>query len=232
MKCIIVDDEPLALDILEEYIKNINSLELVARCSNAIEAFNFLNENEVELIFLDIEMPQLSGLEFIKNIKNPPMVILTTAYSEYALQGYELNIVDYLLKPISFERFLKAVNKINMKNVSVQFNINKQEENKEPEYIFVKIKDRSYKIYFEDIIFIESQRNYIKIQTAEKEYICYQSISNFETLLPPDKFIRVHRSFIVSKEKISVLSASEIECGRYKIPTGGQYRDKVLKIVN
>lgn len=231
MKCLIVDDEAHALDVLETYIDRIDDLHLAGRCTNAIEAFNQLKKEPVDLLFLDIQMPRLTGIEFLKNIDNPPKVIFTTAYRDYALEGYELNVLDYLLKPISFERFLKAVNKAwdrPSAPVSTQ-PVSFQEKRQEDPFLFLKADKKMVKVKLADILWIESLKDYVMVKTAEKEVITYQKISYLDEKLPEDQFIRVHRSFIVSRDKIDAFSATQVEIGSHSIPIGRNYKTEVIE---
>jgi DNA-binding LytR/AlgR family response regulator len=237
IKCLIVDDEPLALDVLETYIERLDNLELVGRCKNAIEAYNKLQNEKIDLLFLDIQMPKLTGIELVKNVHKPPKIIFTTAYREYALEGYELDALDYLLKPISFERFLRAVNKmlqINPKESTVSGitlatapssgGINPQEP-----FIYLKSDKRMVKIPLKDILYIESLKDYIRVRTTAKEVVSYQKISYLEEKLPEDQFLRIHRSFIVATNKIEAFSATHVEIGGHEIPIGRNYKNETLR---
>lgn len=235
IKCLIVDDEALALDVLENYIRRLDNLELVGRCLNAIEAFNHLQQKKVDLIFLDIQMPKLTGIEFIKNLNHPPKIIFTTAYRDYAIEGFDLNAADYLLKPISFERFFKSINKvvelIHPASVSgIDLSALSQTLSASTEsFIFVKADKKVVKINLNDILYIESLKDYVRIKTAEKEIISYQRISYLEEKLPEDQFLRIHRSFIVSLTRIDAFSHSFVEVQKMEIPIGRNYKSEVLK---
>jgi len=236
IRCIIVDDELLALDVLEGYISNVDSLELVARCNNAVEAYNILQKTNIDLAFLDIEMPKLSGIELLKNISHPPKVIFTTAYRNYAIEGFELEAIDYLLKPISFERFLKAVNKV--LRIGLQENIPEinftgvNESAYSKAFVYVKVEKSMVKVLLKDILYIESLKNYVRIKTTKKEFITYKSISSLEEKLPAAKFLRVHRSFIIAIDKIEILSANSILIHENEIPIGRSYKAMVDKKIN
>ncbi len=237
IRCAIVDDEPLALDVLENYIQKIDKLELVARVDNAVEAFNLLNKTQVDLLFLDIQMPRLTGLELLKNIFRPPKVIFTTAYREYALEGYELDVIDYLLKPISFERFLKAINKVYMLNGQMNPNLSMQgsklmEESYTDAFIYLKADKKMVKVLLKDILYIESLKDYIRVKTSTKSVTAYQRISYMEEKLPEDRFMRIHRSYIVSKQKVEAYSTTHIELANKEVPIGRNYRSAVLKALN
>ena len=225
LKCIIVDDEVIAQDILEEYISRIDELKLVARCNNAIDAFNLLKKEHIDLMFLDIQMPKLTGTDFLSSLEAPPKVIFTTAYSEYAVKGFELDAVDYLLKPISFERFLKAVNKV--RNKQNETNNSTDDDG----FIYLKSEGMMVKVVLSEIEYIESVRNCIHVHTPGKEIISYIPISSIEERLPKSEFIRIHRSFIISEKKIEAYSQNLVQVGGKKLPIGRNYKDSVMGII-
>lgn len=230
LKSLIVDDEALAQNVIERYIEQVNELTLVAKCIDAVEAINSLNEESVDLIFLDIEMPKLDGLSFLKTLKKPPKIILTTAYRKYAIEGFELDVVDYLLKPISFERFIKSVNKvINLK--SLEENFDSHSKDIEADYIYLRADNKMIQIPFEDILYIQSLSNYVRIFRNGRSIISYQKLSHLEKVLPSSRFIRVHRSYIVPLHRISSYTNSYLEIGEEEIPLGGQYKDKVIEVL-
>lgn len=224
--CIIIEDEPLAAEILQDYVLQVPFLQLKAVCANAILATEILRKNSVDLIFLDINLPKLKGLDFIRTLQHPPRIILTTAYHEYALQGYEHNVLDYLLKPIEFSRFLQAVNKIS--TPAIVTNVALPEERK---YQFFNVNKKMIKVFFDEILYIESQREYIKICTQAQAITTKLALNEIEELLQNDNFLRVHRSFIVAKDKIEAFSATEIDiCGR-QIPIGRAYKEEVWTVL-
>lgn len=226
--CIIIDDEPLAIEIVEAYVSKIEQLKLVGTFRNAIQAFAFLQEQPVDLIFLDIQMPKLSGLDFLKTLKNPPKVILTTAYRDYALDGYELEVLDYLLKPIPFERFLKAIAKVLHQPGTSSVVVPKTEQPTD-DYVYFKVDKKMVKTRMTDVLYIESVKDYVKVRTSDKEIITQQKISYLEESLPRDQFLRIHRSFIVNVEKIDAYSASDVEIGKHSVPIGRNYKNDVMK---
>jgi DNA-binding LytR/AlgR family response regulator len=235
MKVMIVDDEPLALDVLETFIEQIPSLELVKRCQNAIEAFDALKTNHIDLMFLDIQMPQLTGIDFLKSLKNPPMVIFTTAYPNYAIEGYELNVTDYLLKPISLERFMKAVNKaqnqfelLNKGTAPVQIG----NEADPSDFIFVKSDKKLVKIKYDEINYIEGLKDYVIIRTTTGRVITLQTMKSLEAKLPTNLFQRIHRSYIVSLDKIDAIVGNMVEINKKHLPIGKNYREALLTIIN
>src|SRR5688500_3769385 len=237
MKTLIIDDEPLALDVLETYISKMPELELVGRCSNALEANELLRKHDIDLIFLDIQMPQVSGVDFIKALSNPPLFIFTTAYSNYALEGYELNAIDYLLKPISIDRFMKAVNK-----AMEQYELRRKEESAEPsgregeDFFFVKADKKLVKVKYNEILYIEGLKDYVIIRLEQGRVVTLQTMKSLEDKLPLNKFKRIHRSYIVSIDKIHAVDGTSVdvyEKGQIKqLPIGKNYRDEILEIVN
>ena len=235
IKTIIVDDEPLALDVLETYVEQIPDLELVKRCNNALEANEFLSKNEVDLMFLDIEMPKLGGLEFLKILNDPPYIIITTAYPNYAVEGFELNVLDYMLKPISLERFMKSVNKVRQKMDSASKPNPVQQENNSEDYIFVKSDKKFIRIHYSDILYIEGLKDYVIIKTRESRVIALQTMKSLEKKLPADTFIRVHRSYIININFIDAVVGNTVEMtedGKLKmIPVGKNYKDDLVKII-
>ncbi len=227
IKCIIVDDEPLAIEIVESYVARIEELELIGTFRNAIQAFAFLQQHPVDLIFLDIQMPKLSGIDFLRTLKNPPKVIFTTAFRDYALDGFELEVVDYLLKPIPFDRFLKAVGKVmHQPSTATQ-----KTESVPDDYVYFKVDKKMVKTKMTDVLYIESIKDYVKVKTGEREIITQQKISYLEESLPREQFLRIHRSFIVNVDKIDAYSATDIEIGKHSIPIGRNYKNDVLKVL-
>lgn len=210
IRCIIVEDEPLARKILEGYISRVAFLELGGSYEDAIEAMEYLRRQPVDLMFLDIHLPEIKGLAFLKTLVNPPAVIITTAYHEYALEGYELNVVDYLLKPIEFERFLTAVNKV--------------KKDSQTDYLFVNIQLKKVKIYFSEILYVESQKEYVKIVTGDNSYLTKMATHEIESLLPVADFQRIHRSFIIAVHKVRSFNSEMVEIGGKSIPVGRGYR--------
>ena len=222
LTCIIVEDEPLAVKILSDYILQVPFLELQETFKDAILATNYLRHNNTDLIFLDIHLPKLKGMAFLKTLTHPPAVIITTAYHQYAVEGFDLNVTDYLLKPFEFERFLVAVNKVKI----IQSEKQKPDDSKAiKDHLFLNVQKKKIKILFSEIIYIESQREYIRIVTTKKEYISKMSTHEIEDLLPANLFKRIHRSFIVSINKIESYTAEMVEVSGVSIPIGRGYRD-------
>jgi DNA-binding LytR/AlgR family response regulator len=227
VRCLVVDDEPLAVKLVSSHIQQIDSLEIVASCKNALQALEILRNEPIDLMFLDIHMPQISGLDFLRTLTHPPKVILTTAYREYALEGFELDVVDYLLKPISFERFLKSVNKYFERMESpVSFH---EQNNPFPREDFILVKDNRtiFKVCLQDILFIEAFGEYVKIHTPEKVHLSRETMHDMEERLPHADFLRVHRTFLVPIRKITGFSSFSVYIQIHEIPIGRSYKDAV-----
>ena len=230
MNVIIVDDEPLALEVIETYLSNFPELKLLAKCANAIEAYEALENHNIDLMFLDIQMPQISGIDFLKSLKNPPKVIFCTAFPNYALEGFELNVVDYLLKPFSLDRFTKAVQKFkeiynkNDKALSTEAAL--------PDYIFVKADKKLIKVHFEDIFFVEGLKDYVMLHTPTGRIVTLQTMKSLEEKLPSDTFIRIHRSYIVNLKLIELLESNAVIVNKKKIPIGKNYKDELFNVIN
>jgi two-component system LytT family response regulator len=232
IKCLIVDDEPPAREIIRRYAEQVPTLDIAGECENAVQAFAFLQQQEVDLIFLDIRMPQLNGNDFIKALSAPPKVIFTTAYPEYALEGFELNAVDYLVKPVRFERFLKAVHKAYaVANIKQAVESVMPEEKKTEPFVYFRADRKMIKVMLDDVLYIESMKDYIKIITKQGTVITKQSISSVEAMLPEKEFIRVHRSYIVSLSKVNSFTSELIEIEKSEIPIGKLYRNEVMKVL-
>ncbi|SEB46586.1 DNA-binding response regulator, LytR/AlgR family [Tenacibaculum sp. MAR_2009_124] len=227
IKYIIVDDEPIAHEIIKGYCNVLPKLSFVQHCYDAIEAMEYLKNNEVDLVFLDLNMPKLKGFDFLKILQNPPKVIVTTAYQEFALEGYELNIVDYLLKPFSFERFIKAVNKVDVsdKETSPTSNVKKKEQS-----LFLRSNKKHVQVKYEDILFVEATGNYIKVVTSDKEIQVREKISDIMNLLPEEEFFQVHKSFIVAKQCINEIEGNRIFINDFVIPIGKVYKNNLKRL--
>lgn len=232
IKCLIIDDEPLAIMLIEKHVSQIPQLEIVASCQNALEAFEILKKEPIDLLFLDIQMPVLTGLEFAKSLQHPPSIIFTTAYREYALESYELNVVDYLLKPITFTRFFKAINKFlnNRKQETAPIVQIATSTPTAPEFIYVNANKKHIKILFQDILYVESIKDYIRIHTTDQRITTKDKISEFEQKVP-DYFLRIHRSFIVNKRQVTAFTAHDVEIGTTEIPIGVSYKKSVFEVL-
>lgn len=225
--CLIVEDEPLAAEILQDYILQIPFLECNGICRDGIYAMQILQEEKIDILFLDIHLPKIKGLDFLKTVKNPPQVIITTAYREYALDGYELNVVDYLLKPISFNRFIAAVNKLKNQTGKI---INPEPiitSGADEFFLLINVNKKRIKVFEQDILFIESQREYVRIVTVKNSYLTKCTLSEMEQQLQGKNFLRIHRSFIAAIHKITAFTAVSVEIGSYRLPVGRSYREIV-----
>ncbi|MEP1488075.1 MAG: response regulator transcription factor [Algibacter sp.] len=225
IRCLIIDDEPSSQIILKNFIKDVDFLELSGTCNNAIEALETLQNTNIDLLFLDIKMPKISGLSFYKSLPNPPKVIFTTAYPKYAIDGFEVNAVDFLLKPFAFERFLTAVNKVlelipNTKNLI------------EPEYLLIKSNKVLHKIRTENVIFIEAFGDYVKVHLKDSFILTNSTFTSILKTLPEKKFIRTHKSFAINSEKVNSIKGNQINMNSYKIPIGQKYKSNFLKFIN
>lgn len=229
--CIIVEDEPLAAEVLEDYIKQVPFLELKSICADAIFAMEILQKQKIDVVFLDIHLPRLKGLDFVKTLKHPPQIIVTTAYRDYAIEGYELNVLDYLVKPVSFNRFLMAVNKLKIQSTGDILFSSVLSASPERAHLFINVNKKMIKVYMDEILFIESKKEYINIVTKEKSFLTKYQLGEIEEQLPKDEFIRVHRSFVISKSKIDAFTATEIEIAGEPIPIGRSYKELILAIV-
>ena len=228
LKCLLVDDEPPALSILEKYISMVNQLEVTGKCSNAFQAMEILQQKKVDLLFLDIQMPKLSGTSFLKTLSHPPKVIFTTAYKEFASEAFDLDAVDYLVKPVSLERFLKAVNKVTKAGPTPD---EQQVAPVNNGFLYFRAERKMVKVFLDEIIYVESLKDYIKIyRVNEKPLLVKQSMSTLEAMLPQHLFVRVHRSFIVSIHKITAFTSQDIEVGNIEIPIGRLYAGRLQKL--
>jgi DNA-binding LytR/AlgR family response regulator len=232
INCLIVDDEPPALLLMEKYINAVPVLHFAGKCSNAVDAMPILQQYSIDLIFLDIQMPHILGTDFIRALINPPKVVFTTAFRKFAVEGFELDAVDYLLKPISFERFLKAVNKVMKLNLPVVPTFPEDMGTKkepEPSFLFLRADRKNLKIQLHEILFVESLKDYVKVVTKDRTIVSKQAISTIEESLPEEAFLRIHRSFIVSISKIESFTAGLIQVGKYELPVSRSYRHEVEK---
>lgn len=223
IKCLIIDDEPIAREGLKEHVEQIEFLNLIATCKNAIEATNWMQKADIDLIFLDIQMPKVTGIEFMKNLKNPPLTVFTTAYPEYAIESYELDIVDYLLKPISFPRFLKAALKAKEYMAQHEHQVVRNED-----FFFVKCSQKIEKIIVQEITYVESMSNYVIIHTKDRKFVTYLTFKSVEDQLPSDQFIRIHRSYMVALSAIKTIEGSDLIIDGATLPISKNYKDEVM----
>lgn len=225
LNCIIVDDEPSGRQVLEEYILETPFLKLKGKAENPLVAYELLQAQPIDLIFLDIQMPKINGLDFLRSLEAPPMVILTTAFSEYALKGFEYNVIDYLLKPIALQRFIKASTK-----AKDYFELSNN-QSQSSDYFFVKCNSKFEKIFYDDLLFVEAANNYVLFQTIDKRHISYLTFKSIEESLPQNQFIKVHKSFIISISKIKNLDSEEITVGTHTIPISRKLKDVVMNSI-
>lgn len=232
--CLIVDDEPLARELMRNHIQKLDNFEIVAECSDAMKALEVLRNHKIDLMFMDIQMPQITGIEFLKTLKHPPQVIITTAYREYALEGFELDVVDYLLKPITFERFLKSVNKyfqLSSESFGSVENYSPANNNNDA-FIYVKENKKVLKLHLSDILYIEGLSEYVKIHTPEKRIVTKTSMTSMEEKLPDNDFLRIHKSYIVSLRKIEAFTSSSIEITGKELPIGRSFKNRVVGVLH
>ncbi|MEZ5197457.1 MAG: LytTR family DNA-binding domain-containing protein [Bacteroidales bacterium] len=229
-KCMIVDDEPLAIDALRMLLEKFKGIEIMAACKDSFEALEVLQNKKIDLMFLDIQMPEVTGLNFLKSLNHPPKVILTTAYREYALDAFELDVIDYMLKPISHERLMKAINKYyEYASSDLQISDSVKNEVEEDDYLYVKSDRKMKKVLFKDILYIEGLKDYVHIIANQKNIITKHTLSELEKKLPAVKFIRIHRSCIVAMDKITAFTANEVEIGTEELPIGRSYKNEVMR---
>lgn len=233
IQCVIIDDEPIARDVIKEYLSKISGFNIVAEFNSPTEALLYLNENQVDLIFLDINLPEINGIEFAKSLVNPPSIIFTTAYREYAPEGFEIQAIDYLVKPISFERFLKAIN--HYLKVAAKPSIKASTEKdlaKEDDFVFLKDSGKTHKVHLHEIRYIESDGDYLKFYTKEKKVMVRGSLVSWEKNLPEKQFIRIHNSYMVSINEIKSFTSYSVDLDGIELPISRGYRDKVMKVLN
>ncbi|WP_321287421.1 LytTR family DNA-binding domain-containing protein [uncultured Sunxiuqinia sp.] len=229
IRAIVVDDEPLAQNVIKQFAKDIPELEIVCCCNNALEASSLLKDEHADLMFLDVNMPRLSGLDFLKNLTNPPLVILTTAYADYAMEGYELNILDYLKKPFSFERFYKAVQKAD-EQLKLMTALHHEEHNED--YIYIKANKKAIRVEFKSIIYIEGLGDYIKVHLKDKHLVTNLSMKKMEELLPAAEFFRIHKSYIIRLDQIQSIEGNQLEINGQKLPIGNNFRHDFQELIN
>lgn len=231
-RCLIVDDEPLAIKLIEKHLARLDSFVVIGSCNSALKAFEFLSAESVDLLFLDIKMPTISGLDLLKTLKSPPKTILTTAYRDYALEGYDLDVIDYLLKPITFERFFKAIERYSRSQSNVNLPTNIPDSHQQsPDFILIKSGNKHHKINTRDILYIESLKDYVKVFTNQKVIVSKYKISDLEQDLATHSFVRIHRSFIVNLDQVTAFTPYDVELGEIEIPIGASYKEKVKDIL-
>jgi len=233
-RCLIIDDEPLGIKLVKAHLDRLESFEVVGECKSALSAIEYLRTEKIDLLFLDINMPEISGIDFLKTISDPPYVIITTAYREYAIEGYELDVVDFLLKPISFERFLKAINRYcnrTRTRISTSQTGNNSVETDERKYVYIQDGKNTFKLFYDDIIYFEGYGEYVKVITINKNYLVRDSLAEFEHRLSSDFFLRIHKSYLINIRKILGFSTTNIMVKNHELPIGRVYREKVMKVL-
>ncbi len=229
VNCLVIDDDPISRTIVCNYINQVESLYLVASCENPVQAMNYLHNNHIQIVFSDIEMPMLNGLEFIKSLKEPPLFIFITSHQEYALEGFEVNATDFLTKPFTYARFLKAVNKA----LELIAGNEKEVIDIQKDYFFVKLDSKLIKLYFDEVLYVEAQKDYVKIYTnSGKPQLVWLNLKHIEEQFPSDLFVRTHRSYIVNISKVDVILNEEVIIGNTSIPLGTSYKENVLKLID
>ncbi|GAA5042712.1 DNA-binding response regulator [Marivirga lumbricoides] len=229
LKCIIVDDEPLGRNVINNHLRSFSDLIVVANCNDAMEAFNILKNEQIDFMFLDINMPEITGIDFIKSLKKKPLVIITTAYREYAVESYELDVFDYLVKPISLQRFIKAIDKVtgHFKLLSSRNEPQREENN----HMFIKVDKKMIKVNFGDILYIESLKDYVRVVTRLGNYITHHNLRSITEILPSDRFIRIHRSFVVAIDEINSLEGNDIRVENKVLPIGRNYQKMIKDLI-
>ncbi|HBE42597.1 MAG TPA: DNA-binding response regulator [Bacteroidales bacterium] len=230
-RCLIIDDEPLAIKLIKTHLSKLDSFEVAGECSNALKAVEFLKRGHIDLMFLDINMPEITGLDFLKSLPDPPYVIITTAYREYAIEGYDLDVIDFLLKPISFERFLKAINRYCNRSNPFHKNSAGQPQSAENRHVFIQDGKNIYKVSYDDLLYLEGFGEYVKVVTVSKTYLVRDSLLDFEQKLSGDHFLRIHKSYIVNLEKITGYSSVHIMLKNNELPIGRIFRERVMTIL-
>lgn len=236
IKCLIIDDEPLAIKVIEKYVDEVDELQCVGKCENALEALKMLQDNKVDLIFLDINMPKLTGMELLQTLKDPPLVVITTAYREYAVESYDYDVVDYLVKPIEFPRFFRMVQKV-MGRLKIKPNSPQPQpttsNDPKQDHLFLKVDKKMVKVFLKDILYVESLKDYVMVHTINEDLIVHHNLQSFTELLPAETFMRIHRSYTVSLEKIKAIDGNQVEIGGKYLPIGRNYQPEVKsKILN
>ena len=230
IKCVIIDDEPLAIKVVENHLKEFQNFEVIETFNNPIEALSLLEKGNVDALFLDINMPKMNGLDFIKTLNSKMNVVITSAYREYAVESFDLNVLDYLVKPIPFNRFLKTINKITQQ-VYLQKGIQKEEDSSNESFIFLKVDKKLIKIKFEDILYVESLKDYIKVFTTSGNYLVHKSLTSMTEELPDSNFIRIHRSYTIAIDKVKSVEGNLVEIATTKIPIGRKYVNHAKRII-
>ena len=227
IKCLLVDDEPLATNVIKKYLENFENFEIAGICKNAIEAHNQLSAQEVDVLFLDINMPKISGLEFIKSLSNPPLIVFATAYREYAVDSFELEALDYLVKPFSLDRFMKTIQRIEERLIPKQ-NVTPKGER---DHVFLKVDKKMVKVFIDEILYVESLKDYVRIKTLDENLINHNNLVSITEVIPMDKFVRIHRSYIIAIDKVKLIDGNQVKIGDKLLPIGRNYQKEVKELL-
>lgn len=230
ISCLIIDDEPLAINVIKNFLVNFKNFEIAGTCKDAVEGFNFLSNREVDVIFLDINMPTISGLDFLRSLQNPPAVVITTAYREYAVESFELDVIDYLVKPFSLQRFMKTINRIEQRASDKESNDGTHDDH-EKAHVFFKIDKKMIKVYLDDILYIESLKDYVRIKTYDESLINHNNLVGIAEILPAEEFVRIHRSYIIAINKVKAIDGNQVEIADKLLPIGRNYQKDIKNLL-
>ncbi|MEO9967047.1 MAG: LytTR family DNA-binding domain-containing protein [Reichenbachiella sp.] len=230
ISCLIIDDEPLAINVIKNFLINFKNFEVAGTCKDAVEGFNFLSNQEIDVIFLDINMPTISGLDFLRSLQKPPVVVITTAYREYAVESFELDVIDYLVKPFSLQRFMKTVNRIEQRKTEKEPN-EVSAEDSEKAHVFFKIDKKMIKVYLDDILYIESLKDYVRIKTYDESLINHNNLVGIAEILPSEDFVRIHRSYIIAINKVKAIDGNQVEIADKLLPIGRNYQKDIKNLL-
>lgn len=231
IRCLIIDDEPLAINVIKNFLVNFKNFEVIGTCNDAVEGFNFISNHTVDVIFLDINMPTISGLDFLRSLKAPPAVVITTAYREYAVESFELEVVDYLVKPFSLQRFMKTMNRIEQRQIEKETPDVSPLEEGEKAHVFFKIDKKMIKVYLDDILYIESLKDYVRIKTHDESLINHNNLVGMAEILPAEDFVRIHRSYIISIKKVKAIDGNQVEIADKLLPIGRNYQKDIKSLL-
>lgn len=231
INCLIIDDEPLAINVIKNFLENFKNFEVVGTCKDAVEGFNFLSNQDVDVIFLDINMPTISGLDFLRSLQNPPAVVITTAYREYAVESFELDVIDYLVKPFSLQRFMKTISRIEQRSAEKDSNEGNHSDDNEKAHVFFKIDKKMIKVYLDDILYIESLKDYVRIKTYDESLINHNNLVGIAEILPADDFVRIHRSYIIAINKVKAIDGNQVEIADKLLPIGRNYQKDIKNLL-
>ncbi len=231
INCLIIDDEPLAINVIKNFLVNFKNFEVVGTCKDAVEGFNFLSTQDVDVIFLDINMPTISGLDFLRSLQNPPAIVITTAYREYAVESFELDVIDYLVKPFSLQRFMKTINRIEQRSAEKETSETSTSDDGEKAHVFFKIDKKMIKVYLDDILYIESLKDYVRIKTYDESLINHNNLVGIAEILPGEDFVRIHRSYIIAINKVKAIDGNQVEIADKLLPIGRNYQKDIKSLL-